>query len=133
MVTRALPRSVDALASLFALIGEFFEAEGLDGARAFPVELVAEELFTNVVRHGAGSGPIDVTLAREGPAVAVTLAEHGTGPFDPRSVPAPDPDLPLERRRGGGMGLHIVRQLADLRYHHHGRTGTLTAVVRLET
>lgn len=133
MIERTLPRRIDALETLFETIGAFYDAERLDRDAAFNVELVAEELFTNVVRHGHGSGDIGVRLEREGAGVALSLVEHGTDAFDPRTVPAPDPDLPLEQRRGGGMGLHIVRQLAELRYHHHERTGTLTAVVPLES
>jgi anti-sigma regulatory factor (Ser/Thr protein kinase) len=45
----------------------------------------------------------------------LTLVVEDDGrPFDPlRDAPCPDLDSPLELRREGGLGLHLVRHMAD--------------------
>ena len=66
----------------------------LSGQRATALALVFCELFANAVEHG--SGAIEVALVREGPSVALTVADEGPGPGLDRSE---------------GLGLRIARAL----------------------
>ena len=51
MLVRRFPRAVGSLPALVAFVREFFAARGMDADHAFDVDLVLEELFTNMVRH----------------------------------------------------------------------------------
>ncbi len=133
MLERRFPRSIDSLEALFAWVREFLAAEGLDESRAFTLDLVAEELFTNRVKHARGGRDLALTLARAGDVVELTVRDPGGTPFDPMQAPAAGLDGPLEERRAGGMGLHLVRALvSELRYHRDGGDDVLTALVRPE-
>jgi serine/threonine-protein kinase RsbW len=43
----------------------------------------------------------------------VLVLEDDSAPFDPRSAPAFDKTKPLEERGPRGMGIHLVRSLAE--------------------
>ena len=55
---------------------------------------------------------IKMTAARRDDRVIVTVSDDGT-PFNPLLRAAPEAGLSLEDRRVGGLGIHLVRHLAD--------------------
>jgi len=90
-------------------------ARGVDPGRIHDVELVGEELLTNIVRHaatGGGAPHVRVELALTPGEIALTVRDDGP-PFDPLALEGVDLDADIGERRVGGLGVHIVRQLAD--------------------
>lgn len=72
------------------------------------------EAVTNVLVHGYQGQPGVIEIAVEGDDRYLSVHIRDQAPhFDPMSVPAPDVTLPLEKRRYGGMGVHMMRQFAD--------------------
>jgi anti-sigma regulatory factor (Ser/Thr protein kinase) len=107
-----------------AEIGTFCGAHGLDAEVTGDLELVLEELFLNAVNHGGCQDMPEaarVTLHADDRGVVMVFADRG-GAFDPISAPEVDITAPLEARRNGGLGIHMVRALmSDLRYRRsHG-------------
>jgi anti-sigma regulatory factor (Ser/Thr protein kinase) len=79
------------------------------------VSLALEEVLSNVLRHGhAGcrSREITVTFRVDAAGFEFEVAD-GAAPFDPLARPDPDVTLPLERRKPGGLGVFLVKRLAD--------------------
>ena len=79
------------------------------------VELIAEELLTNIIRAADIEGrPTQVTMdcALTPAAIALTVRDDGRE-FNPLAVESPDLDADIVDRDVGGLGIHIVRQLAD--------------------
>jgi signal transduction histidine kinase len=77
------------------------------------IERVLTNLLDNAIRHTPAGGRIQVQLAREADAVRVRVADSGPG------VPEPLREGLFERprlasRRGGGLGLLIVRRILQL-------------------
>ncbi len=97
-------------------LDRFWAEAGLDPGSAWPVHVALDEVLSNIVRHGgaAGSVPlIDVTFTRaDSGGVEVTVVDDGPE-FDPLQVPEPDLASPLDVRRAGGLGIHLVRHLMD--------------------
>jgi anti-sigma regulatory factor (Ser/Thr protein kinase) len=94
--------------------------------------IVLEELLTNLSRYGYPSqyepaGVAEVTLELEGNQLTIEFGDNGQA-FDPLVRTAPNLDESVENRPAGGLGLHIVRQLAD-EAHYARRSGR--NVVRL--
>ena len=74
-----------------------------------------DEAVTNVIIHGyrGRDGMIEIAIVQESPSLmAVIIRDAGPG-FDPATVPAPDPQRPLEARLGGGMGVYLMREAMD--------------------
>jgi anti-sigma regulatory factor (Ser/Thr protein kinase) len=131
MSGRRFGRTLGSLESIFGFVAGFLEANGLPAAAAFELDLVIEELFTNMVKyHPLGASEIEIGLSRSGSDVVVVIRDSGVEPFDPTAAPPPDLDRPLHERRAGGLGLHLVRRIArDLRYEHRDRCSTITVTI----
>jgi anti-sigma regulatory factor (Ser/Thr protein kinase) len=117
---RSFPRSFDSLDEIFAFTAAFFSGHGLDRDLLPTVDLVLEELFTNMVKYSAGGAPsIRLEMAPAPPGVEVTLTDYDVDRFDVTLAPDTDIDLPLEDRKPGKLGLHLIRRLVDsLQYEY---------------
>ena len=94
-----------------------FAAElGLDTATQLRVALIVEELVTNLAKYGyqagAPRGSALLQLGFENQSVTLEMTDDGE-PFDPLAVPPPEFDLVAGERPVGGLGLHLVRSLAE--------------------
>ena len=112
--TRHFPRSFDSLRAIVAFAAEFFARHGVDARLRPVVELALEELFTNMVKYGAdGHAQVGIAMTALAEGVEVTLTDCGAPAFDVTGAPDADVTLPIEERRPGGLGLHLVRRLLD--------------------
>jgi len=58
--------------------------------------------------------------------IELTLTDNGH-PFDPRTMPEPNPDAPLEDRTPGGWGISLVRRLvSEMQYQRANDHNVLT-------
>jgi phosphoserine phosphatase RsbU/P len=108
------PRSFDALPAIFALTRDFLARHGIDPAILSTVDLTVEELFTNMVKYspaGAASITIEMTAIADG--VEVALTDYDVERFDVTAAPDVDTAMPIEQRKPGGLGLHLIRRLVD--------------------
>lgn len=79
------------------------------------LNLVLDELFTNVVSYGLGNEAdqtVDFNLTHHGDAVEVIMCDRGR-PFDPTTADTPDLDLSLDEKPTGGLGIFLARRYAD--------------------
>lgn len=94
---------------------------------AFALQVCAEELLINIVRHGGSAAPdIDVRLNLFPDRIELVIEDDGR-PFDVASSSHKAIDRPLDEVDPGGLGVHLVHTFADrLSYK---RTGTTNRVV----
>lgn len=112
--TRMFPRSFDSLDAIVAFTAAFFSGAGIDAGLRPAVDLALEELFTNMVKYGGASrADVEIALAAIPGGVEVTLTDRDVGPFDVTRAPDVDVTRPIEERRPGGLGLHLVRRMLD--------------------
>jgi serine/threonine-protein kinase RsbW len=73
-----------------------------------------DESATNIIVHGYRDQPghIEIEMTQEGNALVVRLRDQAPL-FDPTRAPPCDVTLPLERRRFGGLGIHLTRRFTD--------------------
>lgn len=127
---KAVPRRMESLSLLVDFVREFIGAERLSEDIAFDVDLVIEELFTNLVRHSRGEGDIEVDLTRTPGEVRISLRAAEPSPFDPTAAPRVNVNLSAEERRPGGLGIHFVRELCHIfRYEWTDGVGTTLVVM----
>lgn len=73
--------------------------------------VAVEEAFVNICSY-AGTDDVAVSLSGCGSAVRITFLDRGR-PFNPLTGTAPDLTLPAEERQAGGLGIHLIRTIAD--------------------
>ncbi|MGC2411803.1 MAG: ATP-binding protein [Stellaceae bacterium] len=113
-------------------VGVRCTADGVAEDVAFKMTLAIEEAVVNVISHAFTGLPpphsIRVRLDIAALSITAEIIDNGR-PFDPTSAPDPDLSLPLEARRPGGLGIHLMRGMMDrLRYHR----GDGSNILRLE-
>jgi anti-sigma regulatory factor (Ser/Thr protein kinase) len=129
-----VPREFDSLGVIFERLDSFLADSRVDDRSRFVLRLALEELFTNLVKYNPeGEATIGISLTLGEREVAVTIIDRGVRPFDVTIGDARGLDLPLEERRVGGLGLHLVRTLVDrLEYTHNDNQSTITLTKTLE-
>jgi anti-sigma regulatory factor (Ser/Thr protein kinase) len=122
------------LKHLAAAVEAFARERGLSSSGAYAVRLVGEEITTNVVKYAypdGRAGEMSLDLEATDGVVRLRLEDDGR-PFDPNSVPPPDLAAPLETRRVGGLGLHLVHRYSEsVSYRRVGDKNVLEVRVRV--
>jgi serine/threonine-protein kinase RsbW len=127
-----LPSRIEAIGHLLDSLEAWAGRTGLPDRALFRLNLVLEELATNIVAHGyAGQeGTVDVNVVDDGAAVTLTLRDRAAA-FDPfAGAPQPDLDGPMETRQAGGLGVHFVKEMAQS-YAYRRDAGENEIVVKL--
>ncbi len=122
---RAFARRLESLDEIVAFCAEALAGRALSAADRHTLEFTIEELFTNMLKYSAGGvNPVRITLDGEADGgVRVTLVDVGVEPFDVTAAPDADTALPLQARRPGGLGLHLLRRLVgELSYDYRSAT-----------
>ncbi len=111
---RTFDRRIDAIPDIFAFTASTFASEKLDPGLLPSVDLTVEELFTNMVKYSpSSSAVVRIDMTRVEGGVEVTLTDYDVEPFDVTRSPDVDVNLPIEQRKPGGLGLHLIRRLVD--------------------
>ena len=109
-------RSFGSIEKIFEFTSDFFARGQVDARLLPPVDLVVEELFTNMVKYGAAVDPgteVRIDIEKIDGGVEVILTDRGVEPFDVTRAPDARTDIPVEEREPGGLGLHLIRRLVD--------------------
>ncbi|MGH8800708.1 MAG: ATP-binding SpoIIE family protein phosphatase, partial [Casimicrobiaceae bacterium] len=110
---RTFERSFDSLPQMVDFTAESFDGLEIDARHRPTADLVVEELFTNMVKYGAGSShAVELRFEPLAEGVRITLVDRNVEPFDIRRSPDVDIHAPLEERVPGGLGLHLIRRMA---------------------
>lgn len=121
------------LARLEAFVEAFARGCGLPDDERVRLLLILEELFTNVVEHGyapgSAAGRVSIALDLRDGRLTIDFVDDGR-PFDPLALASPN--LDLQDRPIGGLGVHIVRSLVDdASYRRAGRRNRLQLARRI--
>ena len=84
-------------------------------------ELIAEELLTNIARAVQVRGPnaqLSLECALTPAEIVLTMCDNGPA-FDPLARTSPNLDVEIAEREIGGLGIAIVRELADSCQYSH--------------
>jgi len=127
-------REMAALSGVLAMSHEFCRLNGVDDGNRDTIDFVLEELFTNAVKYGVqADDEILITLDRVGDEIRLSITDFDADRFDIREAAEVDVEQPLEARTPGGLGIHLVRKLADrIEYDYADRIGTTIVHRRLE-
>lgn len=128
MKTKMFTASLDHLHGMLKFISEKAQALGFkDHLRK--IELAAEEAIVNVIHHSYSGreGKIQLDIDFNHDALHVTISDFGK-PFNPLAQETSfSPNVPIEERDVGGLGLVFIRKCADdVSYERKGEQNVLS-------
>ncbi len=130
-LTLSLKNDAAEIGRLVDLLEAFGPQSGLTDDATFKLTLALDEIVANVVRHGFDDDRehrIEVKVTVDDRTVTASVEDDGLE-FDPREAPVPDLDLPIEMRKPGGLGMHLVRATMDsVEYRREDGRNILTVV-----
>jgi serine/threonine-protein kinase RsbW len=122
------------IARMTALMEEFCAQNHISEDDTFNVHLCLDESVINVIVHGyedTADHEIHVRLVHDGNLLTITIDDDGVA-YNPLDAPEPRFDLPIEQRRIGGLGVHIMKTLArSIDYRRENNRNYLTIVLAL--
>jgi len=129
-----LPAQLPSLARFREFVDRAAEAAGVGPEVLLRIELVLEELLVNHVLHAyrSSEGESEVACFTQEPGRFCLEVVDEAAPFDPLSHASPDLTLAPGDRPIGGLGINMVRSLADeVGYRREGGKNVLTACFAL--
>jgi serine/threonine-protein kinase RsbW len=108
-------RDQEGLAALTEQVEQALENRALSPKIVFALQLVVDELVSNIVRHGTGapSGSlVSVRLLLDPERAGVEIESVGDC-FNPFERAEPEIDQSVEERPIGGLGIHLTRKVMD--------------------
>ncbi len=134
MPKRKFPGRYSSLEPLSQFVIEQAAIAGLDDAETYGVQLAVDEAATNIIEHGYGGedrGDLvcQCDILPEG--LRVILKDRAQ-PFEPRAIPQPTLNAPLEEVKPRGLGLFFMQKMMDEVHFDFNKAGenTLTILKR---
>jgi len=80
----------------------------------FQINLAVDELVTNIINYGYEEGDHKIILIFSllDNSITISIQDQGKA-FNPLTMPDPDIFGPVEKRKIGGLGIHLTKTLMD--------------------
>lgn len=114
---------LEELDSVLGFVEDSLKGEGFDKGFISAMKLIADELFANIAMYAyngaAGEAVISLDTAAGG-GVMLIFSDKGIR-YNPLEREDPDVTLPAEERSEGGLGIYLVKSMADrVEYEYSG-------------
>ena len=103
------------LEKLEGFTADFALKAGLSDKDLFALQIIVEELVTNVIDYGgvpAGEHAVRVELSAQDGELVIAIIDRGRE-YNPLLREDPDVTLPAEQRPIGGLGVHFCKKLTE--------------------
>jgi serine/threonine-protein kinase RsbW len=105
------------LGAVTQFVRQAARSAAFDEEALLPVDLIVEEIFLNIAMHGYEGrppGPVAIHCASPGSGVLTIQFQDWAEAFNPLADGNnPALDVPLSQRRAGGLGLVVVKNMAE--------------------
>jgi serine/threonine-protein kinase RsbW len=112
-----IPAEISCLGQAFGFVREYARAHGFSKDLILKIEVVLEEVLVNICLYAYGREPGKIKInckaetSRDG--MRIEIVDYGK-PFDPLEDALPPDRTPdISKRHIGGLGILMVRQMAD--------------------
>lgn len=133
-LTLQVPGTIDAILPATVQAEAWLVEQQVSFEAMYLVSLAIEELVTNCIKYGyqdSNNHTIDFLLSVSEGTLRLDVIDDGS-PFNPLEATRPDLSLPPEKRPIGGLGLHLLRELADeMNYERKDGTNRLRLTKRM--
>jgi serine/threonine-protein kinase RsbW len=131
-----LKNDIMELKKIFSYLEKFPGSQGLAKKTLFEITLCIDEHVTNIITHGYhddGEHWIQITLSREENRFIVRIEDDGHL-YNPMEAAVPALEVPLEKRKIGGLGIYLVRHyMDDMTYERLGASNVVVMTKNLQS
>ena len=111
--TLVLKNDVSELERVMSFVSELCARNSVPPDTEYDLNLALDEMVANVARHAFPQGgehhfTLRISLSNE--EFVAQIEDEGVE-FNPTAHPLPDLDAPLEKRKQGGLGIFLARQI----------------------
>ncbi len=132
MIQLTLPPEKERLGSFIEFVERFARDLAFPPQKIQKLVLILEEALLNVINYaysGQEAGQVNISCWEEQGALVIQIKDTGR-PFNPLEIPDPDLSKDLKTRPIGGLGVFLIRKIADeVSYRRENETNVLTLVV----
>ncbi len=110
-----IENNISELNRLNALLEQLVKEWKIPQKVSFQINLALEEMVTNIINYGykeKSSHTITLSFILHGNVIIIQIEDDGRA-FNPLTAPEPDTTEPAEKRKIGGLGIHLVKELMD--------------------
>jgi anti-sigma regulatory factor (Ser/Thr protein kinase) len=111
--TLTLKNDVSELERVMGFVSDLCVRNSIPPQIEYDLNLALDEMIINVVEHAypdGGEHHFTVQIAVTPGEFKACIEDDGVE-FNPTDHPSPDLDAPLEKRKEGGLGIFLVRQI----------------------
>lgn len=124
--------SSDAVENVRQAVNGYLEAFAVNERAINRIEVVLEELVSNVVRHAEGAQSLTVAARCDGETLHLRIEDDGVA-FNPLTRPDPAPYTSLEDAIPGGQGIPLIKRLSRcVSYEREGERNRLSLEIATE-
>ena len=125
---RSFPPTQEGICQASAYLDECLK-EQPPGAQS-SLHIILDEIASNIVKHSGASGfEVDVEFTEDPAGVRLVFVDDGV-PYDPLSHADPDTKLPAAERPIGGLGIMMVKKMADSISYERARNRNFLTVFK---
>jgi serine/threonine-protein kinase RsbW len=114
VVNLSIRNRIDDLDIVRATLDRVAQDLGIPNKAVIQLQVALDEILSNVVKYAWPAGEaheLHLSIKVEDGGIEVIVVDDGT-PFDPRAH-VPGEPAPGSRRKPGGVGIQMIRQLVD--------------------
>ena len=105
--------------------------KGIEEQKCFKMVMAAEEIFSNIALYANTTNEVEVKTNIKNGLYTLTFADDGKE-YNPLIKEDPNIHIPLEDRKVGGLGIFIVKKMADtLEYKYQNKKNILTIGIKV--
>jgi Amt family ammonium transporter len=111
----SVKNDLSEIATINATFGEFAKEHNLPTKIRRRMSVAFDDLLNNVISYAfqdEDEHEVEIRAELTGDRLTVTISDDGI-PFNPLGITVPDTSASLEEREVGGLGIHLVRNMAD--------------------
>lgn len=117
LIRLIVPGEIARVEDLNTSLEAVLTRHGIDAGARADVRLIVEELASNAIEYGGdgaevGQHELSVDISLDRDLLTLRFRDQGA-PFDPLSAQTPDLEADILDRPIGGLGLYLIRQIAE--------------------
>ena len=125
---RSFPPTQEGICQASAYLDECLKEQPPDAQSS--LHIILDEIASNIVKHSGASGfEVDVEFTEDPAGVRLVFVDDGV-PYDPLSHADPDTKLPAAERPIGGLGIMMVKKMADSISYERARNRNFLTVFK---